>query len=435
MNQGSPVARAALIALVVAAALPRSASGQTPDARRITLDEALTLAARANPGMVAAEGSVETAEAAKLEAMGAFLPSLSLQSAYSNSSNERFDQTTGRLVSTSYTAATQIGYDVFTAGRKLATYRSSQARLTSADAQLRSAHYQTALVTKSLYFDAAAAAELLRVAERRLERARQQQSFAQVRLEVGTATRSDVLRAELEVGNAELAVIEATSALRSARLDLGRQVGIDEEVQPVEGSLPESAPALASADSLAALAERTSPLSASAEAVEAAAHVDRLSSYTSYLPSLRLTGGYDWQASEYPPRDRSWSLRLTASLPVFNGFQREAAVARASAAERTAEARARDARLAARAGAVDGAQQVDAATRRLEIARRGVELAQEDLRVQEERYQMGVANIVELQTSQLALVEAEAAFVTAKQRLGVAVATLESVLGVRIDAD
>ena len=91
---------------------------------------------------------------------------------------------------------------------------------------------------------------------------RQQQTFAEIRLEVGTATRSDVLRAQLEVGNAELAVIEATSALRSARLDLGRQVGIDEEVQPVEGSLPEAPPALASADSLAALAERTSPLAA-----------------------------------------------------------------------------------------------------------------------------------------------------------------------------
>jgi outer membrane protein len=435
MNEGSTVARAALLALAVAAAVPAYALAQAPEARRITLEDALTLAARSNPTMVAAEGFVETAEAAKLEAMGAFLPSLSLQSAYSNSSNERFDQTTGRLVSTSYTAATQVGYDLFTAGRKLATYRSSQSRVASADAQLRSAQYQTALVTKSLFYDAAAATELLRVAERRLERARQQQSFAGVRLEVGTATRSDVLRAELEVGNAELAVIEATSALRTARLDLGRQVGIGEEVQPVEGSLPERPPVLGSPDSLAALAERTSPLAASAEAAEAAAHVERLASYSSYLPSLRLTGGYDWQASTYPPKDRSWSMRLTASLPVFNGFQREAAVARASAAERTADARARDARLAARAGAIDAAQQVDAAARRLEIAGRGVELAQEDLRVQEERYQIGVATIIELQTSQIALVEAEAAFVTAKQRLGVAVATLESVLGVRIESD
>jgi hypothetical protein len=75
---------------------------------------------------------------------------------------------------------------------------------------------------------------------------------------------------------------------------------------------------------------------------------ERLAAFTPYLPTVRLTGGYDWFAIDFPPEQRSWSLRLAASLPVFNGFQREAAVQRASAAERVAEARARDAELAAR---------------------------------------------------------------------------------------
>lgn len=422
-----------VLTAVAGSALP--AGAQTPEPRQITLEEARTLAFRNNPVAVAAEGALEVAAASRLEALGAFLPSLSVTSAYANSSNQRFDQTTGRLISTSYTAQTQASYEVFTAGRKLAAYRSANARLDAADASLRAAQYQTALTTTSAYYLAAASAELATVAERRLERARQQLTFANVRLEVGTATRSDVLRAELEVANAELALIDAESDLRSARLALGRQVGLGGEVQPVDASLPEAGPSLPAPEVLAEQAERSSPLSVSAQAAELAARTDRLSSYTSYLPSLRLTGGYDWQSPTYPPRDQSWSLRLTASLPVFNGFQREAAVSRASAAERTAEARARDAALSARAGAIDAAQQVESAGRRVAIARRTVELAEEDLRVQEERYQIGVATIVELQTSQLALAEAEASFVTAKQQLGVAVATLEAVLGERIAAN
>src|SRR5690606_27633089 len=130
-------------------------------------------------------------------------------------------------------------------------------------------------------------------------------------------------RAELEVANAELALIDAESELRSARLALGRQVGLGGEVQPVDASLPEAPPSLPAPEVLAEQAERSSPQSASAQAAGVAARTDRLSSYTSYLPSLRLTGGYDWQSPTYPPRDQSWSLRLTASLPVFNGFQRE----------------------------------------------------------------------------------------------------------------
>jgi outer membrane protein TolC len=400
--------------------------------RTVTLSEALTLASRNHPTTVAAEGAVQSAEAFRLEALGAFLPTVNASSGYSDSSNQRFDQASGRLVSTSYTAAASVSYELFSAGRRLTAYRSAGARVAAADASLREASFRTALQTTVIYYDAAAASELAKVAMRRLNRAQQQLEFARTRLDVGTATRSDVLRAELELGNAEAAQIDAESNLRSARLELGRQIGVGGEVQPAESSLPEEAPALPPGDTLADRAERTSPLVASAVAAHTQTRAERLSSYTFYLPTLRLNGGYDWFAVDYPPSRRSWSLRLTATLPVFNGFQREADVTRAAVAERTAESRARDAALAARAGAIDAAQQVESASRRVAIARRGVELAQEDLRVQEERYQISAATIVELQTSQVALAQAEADHVSARQRLGIAVATLEAVLGERI---
>jgi outer membrane protein TolC len=302
----------------------------------------------------------------------------------------------------------------------------------AADASLREAQFETSLETTSAFYEAAAGVELVNAATQRLQRAKQQMSFANTKLEVGSATRSDVLRAELEQGNAELALIDAQSGLRSARLNLGRVVGIGGEAEPAEAVLPEVAPPLPPADSLAAKAERTSPLAQAARAEHSETRASKLSSYTFYVPSLRMTGGYDWFSPTYPPTNRSWSLRLTASLPLFNGFQREATVARAAAAERLAEARARDAAITVRAQAIDAAQRIESAGRRVVIARRGVDLAREDLRVQEERYQIDAATIVELQTSQLALTEAESEFVRSRQALGVAIATLEAVLGERV---
>jgi len=410
--------------------LAGSAAGQ--EVRRVTLDEALRLSWLNSPVTVSAETVVQNAEASRLEMYGSFLPSFNVSGIYANSSNQRFDQATGRLVSTSYTAQTQFGYDLFTAGRRWMSWRSANARLESADASLRAARFQTALATTSAFYEVAAGAELLEVARQRLGRARQQLTFATTRLEVGTATRSDELRAEIEVGNAELALIDAESALRSARLTLGQQIGTGGEAEPADPTLPEAAPDLPSPDSLASRAERSSPITGSANASWDETKASKLSSYTSYIPSLRLTGGYDWFAPTYPPTTRSWNLRLTASLPVFNGFQREATISRAAATERLAASRARDAILAARADAIDAAQRIESAGRRVAIARRGVELAREDLRVQEERYQLSVATIVELQTSQLALAEAESAFVRAKQQLGVSLAQLEAILGERL---
>jgi outer membrane protein TolC len=148
-----------------------------------------------------------------------------------------------------------------------------------------------------------------------------------------------------------------------------------------------------------------------------------------------MTGGYDWTSFEFPPEERSWSMRLTASLPVFNGFQREAALQRTAANERIAQARARDATIAAQVAVESAAAEIGSAERRVSIADRSVLLAREDLRVQEERYEIGVATILELQTSQVALSDAEIAAVRARQVLGTATARLEAILGQTLRED
>ena len=131
----------------------------------------------------------------------------------------------------------------------------------------------------------------------------------------------------------------------------------------------------------------------------------RLAAYTPYLPSIQLNGGYDWFSFQFPPDQRSWSLRLSASLPVFNNFQREAALIRAGAQERAAESRAEDAVLAARVAVEQAVRAIELAERRAAVTGRTVALATEDLRVQEERYQIGATTILELQASQLALAD------------------------------
>lgn len=421
----------AVVGILLAVA-PVRAGVQWADPPVVTLDQAIAMALESDPATIAAEGAVQTASADVLQARGAWLPSISIGSGYSNSSNQRFDQSTGQLVSESYTAQLTGSYQLFTGGRRWVEQRASRARLNAADAAFHAQRYQTILRTTATFYAAAAAGELVQLAEQRLERARQQLEFAQTRLEVGTATRSDVLRAELEVGNAELAVVDAESARRGAYLNLGRQLGLDGGAAPAEMALPERSPALPPLDQLVRHAETASPEALAARSALEQSRAARWAARSTYLPTLNMTGGYDWLSFHFPPSNQSWSLRIFASFPLFNGFQREANLARAAAAERTAEARARDAVLGARINVEDAARELESAERRIDIARRAVELATEDLRVQEERYRIGNATILELQTSQVALADAEAAYVRARQALGVAIARLEAVIGQRL---
>lgn len=396
----------------------------------LTLEQAVQMSLDADPRIVAAESGISTARAGLQQARGAYLPTLNVSSTYGNSSNERLDPNSGNRVSESYTANTQLGYELYSGGRRGAERRSARAQVDAAEAGLRSERYTAVLTTTAAFYAAAAAEEVLSAARQREQRAQQQLSFAQTRLDVGTATRSDVLRAELEVGNARVAVIDAEAAVRTSRLELGRRVGMGSAVRPAPTPLPSEAPALPSPERLATLALERSPEVLSAEADLRASQAVTRASRAAYLPSLRATAGYDWFSFEFPPSERSWSVRLTASLPVFNGFQREATVTRARAAQRAAEATARDAAVLARTEAATAAEEVRAAGARAAITTRAVELARQDLEVQQERYQLGATTILDLQASQVTLADAEVAAVRDRQALATALAQLEAVLGV-----
>ncbi len=429
-----PTGPSALGGRVAAQEAPLVAAGDTA-AAVIDLPEAIRLSLQVSPAAVASRSAVSNAEATLMQAKGAWLPSLTMNTSYLNSSNQRFDQSTGRLVSENYTATASGSYDLFSGGRRFTDLRSASAGVGAAEANRTAQRFQTTLQTTQIYFEAAAAREVVTAAEQRLERARQQLEFARTRLEVGTATRSDELRAELEVGNAELALVDARSAMRDARLRLGRQVGLPRAVQPADGALPDSAPALPPTESLVTRAGRTSPSVVAAEATLKSRRADRLGSFTSYLPTIRLSGGYDWFGFDFPPNQQSWSMRVFASLPLFNGFQREATLQRTAAAETAAQAAARDAVLASRVQVESAVEQIGAAQQRVEISRRAVQLAEEDLRVQEERYRIGNATILELQASQVSLTDAQVQAVRARQGLGTAVAQLEAILGGDISGD
>lgn len=395
----------------------------------VTLGEAISLSMAIDPAHAAAAAAVSSARADLMEASGSWLPTLSVSSGYANSSDERFDQATGRLVSESYTAQASAGLLIFSGGRRIFSRQSAVAGLAAAEADYRGRRFAAILATTESFYAAAAASDLQKLAVQRLERARQQLEFARARLDLGTATASDVLRAELELGNAELAVLDAGIELRTSALRLGRRIGVAGEVHPVEGALPDRSPGLPDVRDLVEQALSESPAVISAGELLRARDRDRMRQYGAYLPSLRLSGGYDWFAHDFPPDRRSWSLRLTASLPILDGFQREASMVRAAAFRDLADVRMRDAELAVGVEVEAAVGRIESAEARVAVSDRAVGLAREDLRVLEERYQLGAAAILDLQTSQMALTEAEAAAVRARQELGTAVARLEAILG------
>ena len=410
------------------------AHAQTPDTVTFTLDEVVRRAVLNSPQVVQAQGAVQTAGASELSAIGSFLPNLNISSGAALSSTQRFDSNTNTVVSgssDSYNAGLSSSIDLFTGGRRGADLARTRSQTAASEAALVEQRFAVTRNVKAGYFDVLRASDLIRSAEARLTRAQESLDAAERRSQVGSATRSDVLRAQLEVTNSRQALLQGHNQKRSSMFALGRLTGIDGPVdarvdQPlVVAELP------LSREQLLELVLAQSPAVLTAQANERTAGASVRAARAQYLPSLSGSGSYSWsnEAASFNNVRSSWSMRLGLSFPLFNRFQREESVERTQVQARIAEYQLADARRAARANLERVLGTLETARQQIALAEQALGVAEEDLRVQQERYRLGVSTILDQVTSQENLVGAEADLIAARYDYQLALADLSALIG------
>ncbi len=405
---------------------------------RMGLDQAIDRALVRSPVMAQQEQAVGNAAASQQQAWGAFLPSLSATSGGSLRSTDRFDPGTDRIVtgsSDSYSAGLSASYTVFAGGRRFANLTEARANTLAAEARREDQRFQVVLQTKSLYFQALRQEDLEAVQVSRLAQAEQNLDMVRRRTQVGRATVSDSLRARLDFVNARQGLLQAETATRAARFALGRQIGLGVPVIPERPESLDPTPIALTDEEVLSLAESASPGVQAAEQGTLASDAAVRSAKTAYLPSFSLSSGYDWanQAPSFSDGTTSWSLALRASIPIFNGFQRETTVDRARFSQTVSRLQEDDARLAARQQADAALQELRTAELAIGIAEEALVVALEDLRVVRQRYDLSAATVLDVIISQAAADQAAADAVTARYDYILARAQLEAVLGREFD--
>jgi outer membrane protein len=431
-----------LIAVLLAAPLVVSAQAgvdpmQRTDARPISLDEAVRLAQRNAPATVQARGQVTTSNAALRTAYGAFLPNVNVNVGGTRTGGDRFNSA-GELVPLAgdpwqYSDGISANLELFSGFRRFNTLRSVRADIASAEANETLQEFSLALNVKQQYYNVLAARESESAALAQLEQAEQQLRAAAARVAQGAATKSDSLRSVIQVGNARLALLTAQNNLRVGNATLTRLIGSPQMVTAIDDSTIAPVVALDSAQ-LAALADAGPGVRQAQAAVSAAGAASR-SARAPYFPTLSLSfsrsgSGFD---NRFGYGDKRYSygdnLRLSLSYPLFNGFQREEQVTRTRVQEDNAVAQLRDARLAAQQQLVEHVGTLRLAEERVQIQRASVEAAEEDLRVQQQRYSLGASTLLDLLTSQTTLNQARASLIQARYDARVARAQIEALIG------
>jgi outer membrane protein len=309
---------------------------------------------------------------------------------------------------------------------------------------------------------------------------------------VGAATTLDVRRAEVQVGQAQVAVLRERNNIETEKLRLFMQLGVEQpgNVQLIT-RLPVDEPKL-NLDELLTAARRQNPALSAARSRESAANVGVSQAKSAFLPTLQFQTGLSGYTSQSTNIEQSISQQRNSaaaglssclstdsvrtavglpsiagacsssytftdanaqairkdnqrypfgftrdpitfsaslSLPIFNGLQREQRMQEADANRNDARYNVRATELRLRADITSGYNNLFTAYQAVQIQTRNSEAAREALALAQERFRVGALTFVDLVQSRADYERAESDRITAIYEFHRAYATLESAVG------
>jgi outer membrane protein len=440
------IVRISLLALVFASSLAAAALAQTapvPSTQRVvgrvlTLDDAIAIALEAQPTIQATLYDYAAARARVREAFAPLLPQLSGSAAAVRSHSSVLPNSTtsgGRTVvavsrqpADTFLAQVQLSQLLFDFGKTMAATQVARklAEVSAEGVELQ--RQLIALTVKEAYTNILLAQRLIRVQEQAVERAELNLSSAKGFYDVGTQPLSTVVRAEVDVANAKVDLINARNALRTARVALNTALAIDASTETEIQDNLEYQPTTLDRAALRAEALRQSPEYRQARLQTAAAAAGVQQASRNFLPNITGTGSYGGSQLELNP---NWSLILAFSWNIFDGGNLIAAYDEAKANLGAAGARVKVAELTLIQNLEQAEIAVEAAQQRIEAARVLIASSQENFRLAQGRFDVGVGTILEITDAQLALTQAQNTEAQALADYRIALAQLDRAAGRR----
>jgi len=307
-----------------------------------------------------------------------------------------------------------------------------------AGADLAKDRAELVYAVKNAYWGLAKALQVEAVVRKNVRQVAERLKDVRAFFEQGLLVRNEVLRAELQLSNAELMAIDARDGVEVARTALASLIGLplDAEIEPMTTAEshaargPEAAPA-----ALIDKALQDRPELRAADLRVRASEAGLKAARAGFYPQVALAGNYYYlrpNARFMPALDKfkgTWDVGLAVSFDLWNWGQtkRQAEQAKAQAAQ------ARDARALLEDQAVPEVTQSRLALARARektvVAAAAVVQADENLRLVRVRFRQGVALNTEVLDAEVFLLQARLARAQAGIDHVLALARLEKALG------
>lgn len=397
----------------------------------LTLKECIHLALENSSRITIAKRDIVVSELEVKDVRAGYFPKLEASAGYEvNDTYNKIEWTENQ-----YDARLSLTETFYDNGKTSAQTKQAKARLESALLDFQKIQDELTLEVIKNYYELLKAQGMLNVQEEGLKQSQTHLDLARARYDAGVAPKADILKAEVEVSNSELNLIEAENTVFIAQTDLNNIMGIDLDTTLLilETDLT-SLTSLTSLTNLTNYALNNRPEIKKAEVSFLVNEIDLKLAKKELLPGITLEGSYNIEVDQLIDKhdwgeSTGWEIGIKTSLPIFDAGKSKRGVTKAEinlANTRTnADQLKKEIALEVKKAYLNARSH----KKMLETTQKQVTQAKESFDVAGGRYSAGVATMLEVIDAQASLNMANINYIKAIYDYQIAVFSLKKAIG------
>ncbi len=400
---------------------------------RFTLHECIEKALAGHPAIRSAREGLNAGRGRVTQARSPYLPQVQASTGYTE--NRALGSALGETVTKSYSTTLSVNQVLYDFGRTGNAFDAARFGAQSAETDVQRVMQEVVLNVKQAYYALLQAEKLAKVSQQTLDQTEGHLKQAEAFFRAGSKPRFDVTRAEVDVNNARMGLINAKNTVRLRTIGLFNAMGIDPggeiETEDILGQ-PASVPPLDQTQA-AALSDRPEMIKIRTDIEAAEARVK--TEQANYFPTLSANGAYSWARGSTQMGifrgdiGDSWNAGVMLTLPLFEGGMTSGRVSEARANLRALEAQRDTIRQSILLEVSQSYADLDSATARISVMESSLKSARESLELAQGRYEAGVGLSLEVTDAQVAAAKAETDYVQALYDYQLAVARVFKAMG------
>ena len=393
---------------------------QIPEEKGFAVDEMVNLALERNQTLESLQLSTKSSELSRLNYWADYLPNFYLSYGYSRDGSKTISDFVTSRDSDVYSLSGNVSWTLFSGGQRWLELRSLNTSVKSSRAALTEYEMELKYIVSSACYNVIYTKQSLFISRQNLSRSQDERDFINEKFELGLSSKLDLIKMDIDLANARLAVLQKENSLARAYRSLNTVLDLPADSVYNLIDNPEESTVIPSLEDFVSRAKSSSRWIQIEASWQKSVYSSQMA-WSSFFPTVSATASYSYSSDEFPEDiepltdNSSQTFGINLSWYLLNGGKRLISLEQSKISRKSADL---SYELSARNyfnDIRDSYSSLIEAQSSVALAQAQWESAKLSMELYEEEFRLGTVSVLDLLSTRLSYLESHNNMISAQQ--------------------